>query len=227
MLTDSNGATWWWEWLLAALAVVTLAVAAVFTAGIVAAALAGAAISGGISLVSQAISGNGLNWGQFALDLGIGAISGALGATSISRIGSMFVGGVLNSGSSIASDAINGQSINWLKAGIALGTGMVSGYLAGAGGKNIKAFSDELGSIKTQNWNKAMSNMIKYQINIANGIYSKSGAIGVMALANYRLNLAFVKDFALFGESAIKQTLLYLGLGNIVNMLISNIFTIF
>jgi len=76
---------------------------------LLAAAFVGAAIGAGISLGSQAITGQ-LNWGQFALDIGVGAITGMIGASGISRIGSMFVGAAIGGLSNVGSQLIGGTS---------------------------------------------------------------------------------------------------------------------
>ncbi|MBE7089793.1 MAG: hypothetical protein E7362_03205, partial [Clostridiales bacterium] len=81
MFTDPNGTTKWWEWLLAGFLIVGCVVVAMFTGGssLAGAALIGAAIGGTISVISQAITTGELDWGQFALDVGVGFISGAVG----------------------------------------------------------------------------------------------------------------------------------------------------
>lgn len=89
MYADPSGhsPTAWWEWALAGVAVAGLIVGSIFTYGTLAGAvLAGAAIGAGISLGTQAFSGE-LNWGQFALDTGVGAITGLIGGSGVSRGG--------------------------------------------------------------------------------------------------------------------------------------------
>lgn len=69
MYADSSGnsPTAWWEWTFAGVAVAGLIVGSIFTARTLAeAVLSGAAIRAGMSLGTQALSGE-LNWGQFAL----------------------------------------------------------------------------------------------------------------------------------------------------------------
>ena len=89
MYADPSGhsPTVWWEWALAGVAVAGLIVGSIFTCGTLAGAvLAGAAIGTWISLGTQAFSGE-LNWGQFALDTGIGAITGLIDGSGVSRGG--------------------------------------------------------------------------------------------------------------------------------------------
>ena len=140
MYTDPYGTTEWWEWILGGLAVVGLvvgvAVATVMAGGTAAAVLTGAAIGGAISYGTQAISGE-LNWGQFAFDIGVGAITGLIGASGVSKATSTVLGGLIGSGSSIASDLINGKSIDSGKAAFSGVIGVASVFLSGAGVKNI------------------------------------------------------------------------------------------
>ena len=117
-----------------------LVVGSVLTGGAVAAVFAGAAIGGAISYGTQAISGT-LNWGQFVLDIGVGAITGLIGASGVSRGVATVMGGLIGSGSSIASDLINGQPVSWEKAAISGIIGLAAGYFGGAGVKNIDGFS--------------------------------------------------------------------------------------
>ena len=112
MHIDANGNAWW-EWLLAGLLVAACIVGAVFTGGatLLGAAFIGAAIGGGLSIVSQGVNAIrtgslDFSWGQFALDMGVGALTGALGASGISRIGSTILGGVIVGVSSIAIDLV-------------------------------------------------------------------------------------------------------------------------
>lgn len=140
MYTDPYGTTAWWEWLIGGLIVVGLAVGSIVTGGAVAAVLAGAAIGAAISYGTQAISGE-LNWGQFALDIGVGALSGAIGASGVSQATATVLGGLIGSGSSIASDLINGNSVNWGKAAISGVIGIAAGFLGGAGVNNVRGLS--------------------------------------------------------------------------------------
>ena len=141
MYTDPNGTTAWWEWLIGAVVVVGLVAGAVLTGGIVAAAFAGAAIGGAISYGTQAVSGE-LNWGQFALDIGVGAITGAIGASGLSKTAVTVLGGAIGSGSSIVSDLINGKPVDWGKAAISGLIGIAAGYAGGAGIKNVQGLAE-------------------------------------------------------------------------------------
>ena len=140
MYSDPYGTTAWWEWLLGGLIVVGLAVGSIVTGGAVAAVFAGAAIGGAISYGTQAVSGE-LNWGQFALDIGVGALTGAIGASGLSRGVATALSGLIGSGSSIASDLINGKPVNWGKAAISGAIGTFAGFLGGAGVKNVRGLA--------------------------------------------------------------------------------------
>ena len=120
-----------------------LAVGSMLTGGAVAAAFAGATIGAGISLGTQAVSGE-LNWGQFALDIGVGALTGAIGASGLSRATATVLGGLIGSGSSIASDLINGKSISIEKAVFSGLIGVAAGFLGGAGVKNVQELSSSI-----------------------------------------------------------------------------------
>ena len=120
---------------------VGLAVGSIVTGGAVAAVLAGAAIGGAISYGTQAVSGE-LNWGQFALDIGVGALTGAIGASGLSRGVATALSGLIGSGSSIASDLINGKPVDWGKAAISGLIGIAAGYAGGAGIKNVQGLAE-------------------------------------------------------------------------------------
>ena len=101
MCTDPYGTTAWWEWLIAgivtAVAVagaVILNIATAGTASILVSigvyALTGAAMGAGMSLATQATTGV-LDWGQFGIDIGIGAITGVI-TGGIGKIASSFGG---------------------------------------------------------------------------------------------------------------------------------------
>ena len=140
MHSDPYGTTEWWEWLIAGFIVIGLVVGSVLTGGAVAAVFAGAAIGGAISFGTQAISGT-LNWGQFVLDIGVGAITGLIGASGVSKAAATVMGGLIGSGSSIASDLINGQPVSWEKAAISGVIGILAGFYGGAGVKNVRGLA--------------------------------------------------------------------------------------
>ena len=154
--------------------------------------------------------GNASNVGESQL---VGAITGLIGASSISRIGSTFVGAVIGGGSNIASQLLDGKSfseINWKTVGLSTIVGGVSGFIGGAGAKNTKAFQRSLS--RNSGWNKAMSSFYKVQGKIAAGVYSKSGAAGANALVNYMLSQAYINALKQFEKQAIRSALKIYGI---------------
>ena len=189
MLTDRYGCTAWWEWLIGGIIVVGLITGSIFTGGLLGAALVGAAIGAGVSLTSQAIFTRQLNWGQFALDIGVGAITGLLSVSGISTIGSMFAGAGIGGISNLASQLIGGASfseINWLSFGISVVGGGISGLIAGAGTRNVEAFGS---SYKIQAAGKTLTNVEK---RIASGTYytTARGMKSALTQANNKMALA-------------------------------------
>ena len=228
MRIDENGNKWW-EWLLAGLLVVACIVGAVFTGGttLIGAALIGAAIGGGLSIISQGITAiktgsSDFSWGQFALDLGVGAITGAIGASGISMLGSAVIGGVIGGGSSIASDLLQGNSINWGKFISSVILGAISGAVAGAGAKNFKAFQKSLNF--DAGWNKAMSSMYNVTGKIAQGGYATvQGMKGALGIVSRNLSSAYALALKNYAFKAITKNLIVYGLFTLGNIGFSNI----
>lgn len=203
MFTDPFGTTKWWEWLLAGVVVAGLIVGSVFTGGLLGAAFVGAAIGAGVSLGSQAIFNGELNWGQFALDIGVGAVTGMLGVSGISRVGSMFIGAGIGGVSNIASQLIGGTSfgdINWLSVGISTAVGGAAGWFAGAGTQNVKAVGNAAGVQKAAMSIKAVQNRI------ASGVYyaTERGMKSALTQVTNRMTLAVGNEmFRMFTGSMI------------------------
>lgn len=111
MYTDPYGTTAWWEWLIAGIvtviAVVGAGVLTVTTGGLAAAVVTGVALGAVASLTVQAGLGE-LNWKQFAVDILVGAISGAFsyGIGQIARYGGQLFA------SWLGNTAISGIRIN-------------------------------------------------------------------------------------------------------------------
>ncbi len=209
MRVDPSGMAWW-DWVLATLVVGVLVVGAVaatvLSGGLLAGALTGAAISGGISLVSSAISGE-LNWGQFALDIGMGAISGLVGASGLSRAVSTAIGGFTGFISSAGSQLIEGKSFSELDIGkIVLGTiiGAVASYKGGAGARHKSHYNVD--SVK-----KAESSLGKVISKFANGGYkSASSAQGAFTKAMNKLFSAYANVY----WSSFQGSMNWLALGS-------------
>ena len=181
MFTDRYGCTAWWEWLIAGVIVAGLIVGAVFTGGtLVGAVLAGAAIGAGMSLGTQALSGE-LNWGQFALDIGVGAITGLIGGSGVSQCISTILGGVIGAGSNLASQLISGVSwdqISVMQILVAGAIGAASGFIGGAGARNKAAINQGKG---VQNATAKLNKVVR---RIANGTRYKSLTTAQTAFTN-------------------------------------------
>lgn len=193
MRVDENGNAWW-DWLLAGLAVVGLVIGSVFTGGLLGAAFVGAAIGGGISLITQAIGGK-FNWGQFALDIGIGALTGMLGMSGISRAGATLLGGLIGGVSNIGSQLIGGASwneINWWKVGISTVVGGVSSYFGGPGARNVQKLNS--------------SSRVSKAIDSVNKVFARQNT-GYYSAARYA-NAAFTNVTNRLGKAVAKQQLI-------------------
>ena len=109
-------------------------------------ALIGASVGGVASIISQSLSNdNGeINWKQVGLDAFFGGVSGLVSCSGIGVVGSVIFGGVWSGLQSIADDKINGNDVNWLKAGTALLIGGIGGVIAGSGSdvaNNLRRYS--------------------------------------------------------------------------------------
>lgn len=156
----------WLGWLLTGVALVALTALTIISFGsaaiitgtaatMIIGATIGAYVGVGASIISQGIS-RGFScidsW-QVLLDGTIGAISGAVGASGISKIGSIIIGGVLGGAGSIGSDLLSNNfdlaSINIGKAIIMTAVGFCLGAFTGAGANNIKEINSAIFSGKT------------------------------------------------------------------------------
>lgn len=215
--TDPFGTTKWWEWLLASFIVVAFAVATVLTSGMAAAIFGGAAIGAGISLTTQAISGS-LNWGQFALDLGIGALTGFVGASGINTFGSIIIGTAIGGFSNIGSQLISGRSfneINWLSVGISAAIGGITGAFGGAGAKNKTAVDNYINADSLVQ--KAQNSVAKVGAKISNGLYATAqGAKSAYTQTMNKMCNAIFNAAATYGRQTIVKALTYYGLSTAV-----------
>ena len=121
-------------------------------------AVIGAAVGGISSIVTQSICGNGkINWWQVGLDAFMGGISGALGASPITKTTSMILGGVLGAAGSLGGTIIGAKgdfsSINWgtaIASAIFMGAiGAVLGHWTGDGATNFKVMTDRINAGKS------------------------------------------------------------------------------
>lgn len=213
MFSDPYGTTHWWEWLIAGTVVAGLVVGTILTGGLLGAAFAGAAIGGGISLASQAIFNKGeLNWGQFALDIGVGAVTGMIGVSGISRVGATFAGAGIGGTSNIASQLIRGKSFNqidWLSVGISTVVGGAAGWFGGAGTRNVKAVGNGAGVQSAAKSVKAVENRI------ASGVYyltERGMKSAITQTSNAMMRAVAHQMYTMFLGSMISY-----GVGTVVN----------
>ena len=198
---------------MAGLVVAGLVVGAVYTGGLLYGAFLGAAIGAGISLGTQAWQGE-LNWAQFALDTGVGAITGMLGVSSVSKGLATGLGTVIGGTSNLASQFIQGatwDTINPWEVLLSAAIGGVASYIAGAGAQNAKAVTS---ATKVSN---AMDSLTQVLKNMNTGYYpSASYAEMALSIACKRLGYAIVRQ----QTSMIRMSmLLYGGSTVIINIL--------
>ena len=219
--TDPFGTTKWWEWLIAGVIVAGLIVATVFTfgaaapiTGLAAAMVVGATIGASVSLVSQAIFTGELSWGQFALDIGVGAITGMLGVSGISKVASMFIGAGIGGISNIASQLISRTSfknLDLLSIGISTVVGGAAGWFAGAGTQNAKAVGNAPGVQKAAMSVKAVQNRI------ASGTYyaTAGGMKSALTQVTNKFTLAVGQQMA----KMFLSSMIYFGVGMAIDKL--------
>ena len=115
--------------------------------------LIGALIGGGVSIASQKISNDSINWGKTLFDLALGAVSGIIGFSKITRFGSTLLSGIIGAVGSIGGDIIqnNGQlaKIDWVRAINIAAISSAIGFWAGAGVRNAKAMVNAINEGKT------------------------------------------------------------------------------
>lgn len=181
--------TAWWEWALAGVAVVGLIIGSIFTCGTLSGAvLAGAAIGAGISLRTQAFSGK-LNWGLFALDTGVGAITGLIGGSGVSRRVDTILGGVVGAGSNFASQLITGTALEDISIMQIIVSGLIgaaSGFIGGAvarnkaainQGKGVQSATHQLNKVVRRIANGYRYNATTAQVTFTNAMNGLTGAI--------------------------------------------------
>ncbi|MBE6533756.1 MAG: hypothetical protein E7678_02130 [Ruminococcaceae bacterium] len=162
------------------MAVAGLIIGSIFTGGLVAAAFTGAAIGAGMSLGTQALSGK-LNWGQFALDTSVGAITGLIGGSGASQTQATILGGIVGVVSNLVSQLITlkpGENISIMQIATAFLFGALSGYFGGAGAKNKAAINQGKG---VQNATAKLNKVVR---RLANGTRYRSLTTAQTAFTN-------------------------------------------
>ena len=215
MYDDPSGysPTAWWEWVLAGVAVAGLIVGSIFTCGTLAGAvLAGAAIGAGISLGTQAFSGE-LNWGQFAIDTGVGAITGLIGGSGVSRGVATILGGVVGAGSNFASQLITGTALEDISIMQIIVSGLIgaaSGFIGGAGARNKAAINQGKGvQSATQQLNKVVRRIANgYRYNASTAQVAFTNAMnGLTGAISSQMGRMFATAMVSYGVS----TLVFIG----------------
>ena len=191
--------------------------AVAFAGGLLGGVLLGAAIGAGISLGTQAVQGE-LNWGQFALDTGVGAVTGLIGVSSVSKLFATGAGTFIGGASNLASQFIRGATWNeiiWWEVAFSAGIGCLAGWFGGAGARNAK---EVMSATKV---NKAMSSLTKVLDNIVTGYYP-SAQYAEMALSTTckRLGYAIVRQ----QTSMLTGSMLWYGGSTAFTNLITGVF---
>lgn len=199
----------WWEWALAGAVVAGLIIGAVCTGGtLVGAALAGAALGAGMSLGTQAFGGE-LNWGQFALDTGVGALTGLIGGSGITRTTATILGGIIGAGSNFASQLINlkpGENISFMQVILAGAMGAASGFIGGAGSRNKAAINQGKGvQSATKQLNKVVRRIANgYRYNATTAQVAFTNAMnGLTGAIQHQMNCMFATAMISYGLSTI------------------------
>ena len=204
---SGNSPNKWWEWVLAGVVVAGLIIGAVCTGGtLVGSMLTGAAIGAGMSLGTQALGGE-LNWSQFALDIGVGALTGLIGGSGISRCSATILGGGIGAGSNLATQLINGEDISIMQIIVAGAIGAAAGYLGGAGARNKTAINQGKGvQSATQKLNKVIrriANGTRYKTTITAQIAFTNAMNGLTGAIQHQMNSMFATAMFYYGLSTI------------------------
>ncbi len=203
-----------WKITIAVGVVTALAVGAIFAGPLLTGALIGAAVGGGMSVGSQLITTGDVNLGQFALDVGIGALSGLTGASGVSKLTATAIGGAIGAVSSIGSQLINTGSfkdINYLEVLSSAVIGAAAGYIGGAGARNKTTLANRTNVIKANN------NVIKVIEKTERGLYSSARyAKGAYTRTMNNLSTAMSKEVTrIFATATIVNNI-----GNVVQKIL-------
>jgi len=162
-LADENGN--WPKWLkcvvvgvVAVAAVAAIATVNVATGGSLGVVLIGAAvgagISGAVSAGTQLAQTGTIDIFSVLTDMAIGAVGGALGASSFGSLVKPFFSGALGFSGSVASDWVSGKEIDWGKAAFAGALGFVL-RMGGGAQHGQKATKNMVSQTKLKNFVKA------------------------------------------------------------------------
>jgi hypothetical protein len=148
---------------LVALTIATAGVASPLLVG----ALIGACIGGGVSIATQLVFTGTVDLKQFFIDIGVGALLGAVGGSAVGKVGMAIAGAGIGVGSGVVSDVAAGRSIDWGAAALGGAMGAVPGIRGKVGAKH-----NFIGEWKTTRYHQ---NLIKN-----NPVFTKPGFSGAI-----------------------------------------------
>ena len=175
-------------------------------------AIAGAVISAGVNVVSQGIQKgwNNINIGEVLFSAAIGAIGGAIGASSIGVVGQIGANALLSMVESAGTDLINGRDVNAANAITSAFIGGAFALVGGAGIQNSGKIAPKLFSQLPFKSDIAQTAINKYLL----GYMSKKGVQGV-------INLTF-KSASFSLTTLLKNTAKQMVIDNIPSSLVSS-----
>ena len=170
----------------------------------------------GVSTVSQGFQygWKNINWGQSIVDGLFTVVSTALAATGIGSLASIAIGAVLGFGQYAIDSAFHGESLTWRGALIAIGFGIISGAISGAGASSADVLAKNM-SGRAESGVKALittinrygKNSTAYR-NVMN-LYGKAISESVQSVINREFTKSVLKIWRTTIAAPIVQ---YLGL---------------
>ncbi|MDC7242661.1 MAG: RHS repeat-associated core domain-containing protein [Sphaerochaetaceae bacterium] len=216
MYVDPSGnMSKFWKITLAVGIVSALVVGSVVTGGLLGAALVGAAVGGGISTVSQIATTGDINFAQLGLDITIGAISGVIGGSEVTRLTATAFGFVLGGVSNFSSQLIQTGSFTEINYGSVLTSAFIGGaaaFIGGAGARNKASIEKGSGVIKANNnVCKALGKMKQgnyySSARYAQGAYTRTMNTLSKQVSN-RITQTFAKSMSLNGIAGMLNNLI-------------------
>ena len=174
----------------------------------------------GVSTVSQGFQygWKNINWGQSIVDGLFTVVSTALAATGIGSLASIAIGAVLGFGQYAIDSAFHGESLTWRGALIAIGFGIISGAISGAGASSADVLAKNM-SGRAESGVKALittinrygKNSTAYR-NVMN-LYGKA----ISASVQNTINNAFTKSVIKIWGSTIVASIIQYWVGKLFN----------
>lgn len=168
----------------------------------------GAAVGGGISTVSQIATTGDINFAQLGLDITIGAISGVIGGSEVTRLTATAFGFVLGGVSNFSSQLIQIGSFTEINYGSVL----TSAFIGGAGARNKASIQKGSGVIKANNnVGKVLGKMEQgnyySSARYAQGAYTRTMNTLSKQVSN-RITQTFAKSMSLNGIAGMLNNLI-------------------